>query len=318
MHLLRRYVPPCAVLFAMTVTGCSSSTDPTTSVQQGSGSSTSGGGTGVIRVVASTNVWGAIAAQVGGDHVVVTSFISDPSQDPHSYEANTQNQLAIKNAGLVIENGGGYDDFMDTMVKAAGNSDAPMINAVTISGKTAPAGGDLNEHVWYDLPTVDKVAHQIATTLSALDKSNASTFTANASTFTASLTPLQDQIASIRQKHAGAPVAITEPVPGYLLDAAGLTNKTPEEFSKAIEEGTDLAPAVLQETLNLFSSRQVKALVYNEQTTGVATEAVKKAAADAQIPVVPVTETMPDGKTYTTWMQDQVSALGTALDKSRQ
>ncbi len=290
MRLPRPYLLPGAVLLVVTVTGCSSSSRP---------AATSGESAGVVRVVASTNVWGAIAAQVGGDHVAVTSFISDPSQDPHSYEANTQNQLAVKKADLVIENGGGYDDFMDTMVKAAGNANAPVLNAVAISGKTAPAGGDLNEHVWYDLPTVTKVANQIAVTLSSLDKSNANQFTANASAFAASLTPITDQIASIRQKHPDAPVVITEPVPGYLLDAAGLTNKTPKEFSKAIEEGTDMAPAVLHETLKLFSSKEVQALVYNQQTTGVATEAVKKAASDAQIPVVPVTETMPDGKTYT-------------------
>lgn len=313
MRLPRHYLLPGAVLLVVTVTvtvtGCSSSSRP---------AATSGESDGVVRVVASTNVWGAIAAQVGGDHVAVTSFISDPSQDPHSYEANTQNQLALKKAGLVIENGGGYDDFMDTMVKAAENANAPVLNAVAISGKTAPAGGDLNEHVWYDLPTVTKVANQIAVTLSSLDKSNANQFTANASAFAASLTPITDQIASIRQKHPGAPVVINEPVPGYLLDAAGLTNKTPEEFSKAVEEGTDMAPAVLQETLKLFSSKQVRALVYNEQTTGVATEAVKKAATDAQIPVVPVTETMPDGKTYTIWMQGQVGALAAALDTSQQ
>ncbi len=308
MRLNRPHLLPGAVVLAVavtvTVTGCSGTTSSKSA--------------GIIRVVASTNVWGAIAAQVGGDHVAVTSFISDPSQDPHSYEANTQNQLAVKKADLVIENGGGYDDFMATMVKAAENANAPVLNAVTISGRTAPAGGDLNEHVWYDLPTVTKVANQIAATLSSLDKSNADEFTANASAFAASLTPITDQIASIRQKHAGAPIAITEPVPGYLLDAAGLTNKTPEEFSKAIEEGTDMAPAVLDETLKLFSSKQVQALVYNQQTTGVATEAAKKAASDAQIPVVPVTETMPDGKTYAMWMQNQVGALAVALDTSHQ
>ena len=266
----------------------------------------------VISVVASTNVWGAVASEVGGDHVAVTSFISDPAQDPHSYEANTQNQLAVKQAGLVIENGGGYDDFMDTMLKAAGTS-PKLVNAVAVSGKTASGGGDLNEHVWYDLPTVAKVAQQIANELSSLDAANGPQFTKNANAFVASLTPLTDAVTAIKAKHGGTGVAITEPVPGYLLDAAGLVNKTPDEFSKAIEEGTDVAAAVLNETLNLFSSKQVAALVYNEQTTGAPTEAVKKAATDANIPVVPVTETLPEGGTYTPWMSNQISALSKAL-----
>ena len=58
----------------------------------------------------------------------------------------------------MIENGGGYDDFMDTMLKSAKNPSAAVLNAVDLSGKIAPAGGELNEHVWYDFPTVDTVA----------------------------------------------------------------------------------------------------------------------------------------------------------------
>ena len=108
-------------------------------------------------------------------------------------------------------------------------------------------------------------------------------------------------------------MAITEPVPGYVLDALGAQNRTPEEFSEAIEEGGDVAPAVLQETLDLFSSGQVKALVYNEQTTGAETEQVLQAAQDAGVAVVPVTETLPDGEDYISWMQSNVDAIAGAL-----
>ena len=75
-----------------------------------------------LSVVASTNVWGDVAAQIGGDHVAVTSIISDPSADPHGYEADARNQLALSRAALVIENGGGYDDFVDSMLAAATTS----------------------------------------------------------------------------------------------------------------------------------------------------------------------------------------------------
>lgn len=265
-------------------------------------------------MVASTNVWGGIAATIGGEHVKVSSFISDPSQDPHSYEANTQNVLSIKKAGLVIENGGGYDDFMDTLLKAAANPDTKVVNAVKVSGKTAPVGGDLNEHVWYDMPTVVKVSNAIATSLGAIDQAHAAQYQKNAAEFAASLSPVSDTLARIRSKHSGATVAITEPVPGYLLGAAGLVNKTPLEFSKAVEEGNDIAPAVLQQTLKLFSDHQVDVLVYNEQTTGATTEAVTKAAAAAQVAVVPVTETLPKGQTFEQWMRANADAVAAALD----
>lgn len=142
--------------------GCGNS-----SSDSGSDSSTAQGAasSSKVKVVASTNVYGDITEQIGGDKVDVTSILSDPDQDPHSFEANTQNQLALSKAEVVIENGGGYDDFVDRMLKSSNNSSAELINAVKVSGKAAPEGGELNEHVWYDFPTVSKIADRIAAAL---------------------------------------------------------------------------------------------------------------------------------------------------------
>jgi zinc/manganese transport system substrate-binding protein len=264
-----------------------------------------------IAVVTSTNVWGDIVKQVGGNEVAVTSVISDPSADPHSYEANAQTQLALAKAQLVVENGGGYDDFMINMLAS---SNAKVLDAVQISGNTGGAGGELNEHVWYDFPTVDKIAGQVATELGVIDPSNAATFTANAAALSTRVAGLSAKLDTIRAAHAGAPIAITEPVPLYLTEAAGLVNKTPAEFSEAIEAGTDVAPTVLQDTLALFTGKQVDAFVYNEQTTSPETEQLLAAAKDNSIPAVGVSETLPTGKDYVSWMDSNITALAAALD----
>ncbi len=262
-----------------------------------------------LAVVASTNVWGDVVAQVGGDLVDVTSIISDPSADPHSYEANARTQLAISHAALIVANGGGYDDFVDTMV-AALPTQPPVIHAVDVI-----ATGEENEHVWYDLPGVQKVADTLATQLGALDHDHAATYTANAQAFDDEVGGIEQQVADLKAAHAGAPVAITEPVPLYLLDEAGLVNATPPDFSEAVEEETDVPPAVLAETLALFADHAVDALVYNAQTTGPQTEQVLSAAKDAGIPVVPVTETLPAGTDYVGWMTSNVAAIGDALGR---
>ena len=280
----------------------------------GGGSPTSSGSTsGRIAVVASTNVWGDLARSVGGSTVTVTSIISDPNADPHSYEASAQTELAIAKATLVIENGGGYDDFVATMVKASGTK-ARVLDAVTISGKQ-PVAGQLNEHVWYDFASVDKVVAAIAAALTAADPAQADLFSANASALTGQVAGLQQQLAAVRAAHAGAGVAITEPVPVYLLDGAGLVDKTPAAFSAAIEAQNDVPPAVMQSTLALLTRHDVAALVYNEQAVGPQTSTVLDAATRAGVPVVPVTETLPAGKTYVTWMASNIAALGSALDK---
>ncbi|MEU4998138.1 zinc ABC transporter substrate-binding protein [Streptomyces sp. NPDC021622] len=269
---------------------------------------------GAVPVVASTNVYGDLVEQIGGDKVDVISIISDPAQDPHSYEASTQNQLSLSKAKLVVANGGGYDDFIGRMLRSADNPSVDVIDAVQVSGKAPAEGGEFNEHVWYDVPTVDKLTDQIADALAKAAPADADVFRQNAKAFKEELTSLQAEEAQIKEDHEGAAVAVTEPVPLYMTEASGLRNSTPEDFSEAVEEGDDVSPGVLRETLELFTDRRVEALVYNEQTSGPQTEKVKEAAEDNGVPVVPVTETLPRGEDYVSWMTANVDALKSALD----
>jgi zinc/manganese transport system substrate-binding protein len=286
--------------------GCAAGPDTSGTAGSGPGSS------GPVRVVASTDVYGDIAATIGGDAVDVTSLISNPAQDPHSFQASARNQLAVSRAQVIIENGGGYDDFMGTMTSSA-KTTATILNVVDISGKKADANGDLNEHVWYDLPTIAKFAGRYAAELAKADPSKAATFTANGAAFTAKLATLQAREATLRAKHVGEGVAVTEPVPLYMLNAIGLVNKTPPAFSHAIEDSTDVSPDVLKSTVDLFHNGAVKLLVYNEQTSGAETDKVIAAAKDSHVAVVPVTETLPQGKDYIGWMSANLDHIATAL-----
>ena len=288
------------------MTGCSGSTDDATGTDDGT-----------VQVVASTNVYGDIAAQVGGDLISVTSIIDSPDKDPHEYEADARTQLSLSKADLVIENGGGYDDFVDTMLSASGNTDAVVLNAATISGyEQDPADGEFNEHLWYDFPTVAQVADDIATELSALDPANADTYTSNAAAFVAQVATLQEREAQIKADHGGTGVAVTEPLPLYLLDASGLVNETPDAFSEAIEQGTDVPATVLADVTDLVSNGSIGVLIYNAQTSGAQTDAVVAAADDHNVPVVSFTEILPAGTDYIGWMSANLDALAAALAAS--
>src|SRR6476469_7259993 len=251
---------------ALALSGCGSSAG---------GTGPSGSDTGPVPVVTSTNVWSDVVAQIGGEQVVVTALISDPAADPHSFEPNAQAQLALSKAALVVENGGGYDAYMQTLEQAAKVS-GPVINAVEVSGVEVSGrdagAGELNEHVWYDLPTAAAVATRIAAELITIRPEQAAFLQANLKVFSDQIAGLTARTAEIKAAHDGAPVAITEPVPLYLTEAAGLVNQTPDAFSAAIEEGTDVPPTVMSDTLALFSGKKVVALVYNEQTSSPETE----------------------------------------------
>lgn len=276
--------------------------------------SSAGGADADISVVASTNVYASVAEQlVRGlppGRVAVTAILADPALDPHEYEASARNELAVSRADLLLENGGGYDDFVQTLARAAGVR-PPTIDAVQVSAHRDDA--DLNEHVWYDLPTVGSVAQQVTAFLLAHDRRDAAVLRRNAAEFAAGLRRLESAAARLHGQHEGAGVAITEPVPLYLLRACGLVNRTPPEFSNAIEQGTDASPRVLQATLELFRAHRVQLLVYNEQTAGPQTDEVLAAARSSGVPVVGVTETLPAQLTYLSWMGGILRQISAAL-----
>ena len=262
-------------------------------------------------VVASTDVYGAVASAVGGDTAAVTSLIRSADADPHEYEPTPADTLAVSRATVFVANGGGYDDFATKLYDAASNKPVNVV-VTALSGFETDAP-DFNEHVWYDLPTVKKLADYLATSLGAADQPNANRYLDNAKKFDAQVDGLMTKVAAIKAKHAGTKVAITEPVPGYLLDAAGLVVVTPPEFSEAVEEGTDPPAAVV--TANNATFAEAKVLVENAQTTGPTTTQAEQAATANRVPVVKVTETLPDGVTdYVVWMSGLVDALAAALD----
>ena len=191
-----------AAVVSLAVAGCSTSSTGSPSGSPTSASAASGAG--LVNVVASTNVYGDIVKTIGGPAVAVTSIIDSPDRDPHEYEADARTQLALSKAQLVIENGGGYDDFVDTMLKSAQTKPTVINVAMTSSGLNQhPADGEFNEHLWYDFPTVEKLAAQLVTDLSAAAPGQAATFNSNAKAFTAQLGQLQQDEAAIKAKHAG-------------------------------------------------------------------------------------------------------------------
>ena len=309
---------------------------------------------GQLSVVASTNVYGQIAAEVGGDLVDVASIVSNESQDPHSFEPSARDQLAVSKADLIIENGGGYDAFIDALIESSG-TEAPVVTAVEYSHDwpdnaghaDPPADGTsaddaetdtaetdaaddeadghaaddhdheyvegFNEHVWYDPHTIAHVASAIADELGALSPADAGTFIANAEAFGTEVETLEASLGDIGAAHGGEKVFVTEPVPVYLIEAAGLENATPEPFSEAVEEGQDVAPATLLESLALVQGGDVSVVITNVQTGGAETQEIVDEADGLGIPVIAFSETLPEGEAYISWMQANIEALNTAL-----
>jgi len=267
-----------------------------------------------VQVVAAENFWGNIATQLGGSHVHVTSIITDPSADPHLYESNAKNAAEVSSADVVIVNGLGYDDFMGKLLGGSKNDDRTVITAQTILGVADGA----NPHLWYDIPHVSEVASKITASYITKDPAHKTDYQHNLAAFNQSLQPLLQTIDHIKQQYGGAPVAYTEPVPGYLLNAAGLSVKTPEGFAKSIEDGDDPSPADAAAMDALMTNKSVRVLLYNAQATSPVTEHVKELAKQAGIPVIGITETLPlNQKSYQSWQAAQLKQLQAALAQTQ-
>jgi zinc/manganese transport system substrate-binding protein len=265
----------------------------------------------VAHVVAGENVWGDIAAQVGGTHVVVHSILHDPNADPELYESTPKDAVAVQTANLVIANGGGYDDFMNRLIGASSGKSRAVLSVAHVIG----APPDPNPHFWYDLATARRVADAIAAQLARADPRDAAQFRARAQRFKASLAPIAATLGQIAAADANTPVAYTEPVPQYMVKAARLDDATPTGFARAVEDGNDPGPGDSSAMTRLISGRRIRALLYNAQDVTPVTKDVRAAATKAGIPVVAVTETLPLGLHYQAWQQRQDRALQAALSR---
>jgi zinc/manganese transport system substrate-binding protein len=265
-----------------------------------------------VSVVAAENFYGDIARQIGGSDIGVTSILSDPNADPHLFEPGTSNGLTVATADLVIQNGLGYDAFMQKLENASPSSHRVV---VTISDALGFHGANANPHLWYDVPKLGAIASAIASGLERADPAHAAAYRAGVSRFDASLRPLTHEILQIRTRFAGEPVAYTEPVSGYLIAAAGLRNLAPTSFTRAIENGSEPSPQDVAQMTSLMTRRQVKVLVYNSQVVSPITSRIRAAAAQAGIPAVGMSETMPPRLTFQSWLLGETRSLRKALSR---
>jgi zinc/manganese transport system substrate-binding protein len=243
--------------------------------------------------------------------VAVTSIISDPTADPHQYESDARNAADLADARLVVVNGLGYDDFMAKLLGATHHTGRIVL---TVADVLHVSGAGANPHLWYDIPRISQVARAIESELAAVDPADKAVFANNRAAFDASLTPLLHTIAEIKRKYPGAPVAYTERVPQYLLDAAGLTVETPPGFARAIEDGNEPSPGDAQKMYDLIAQHRIRVLLYNAQATSPVTQHVQDLARTAGIPVVAVTETQPpNAPTFQAWQENQLVEILRAL-----
>jgi zinc/manganese transport system substrate-binding protein len=273
--------------------------------------SASGAKSGVINAVGAENEYADVLSQIGGKYVNVSSILHNPNTDPHTFEASTSVAQEVSQAELIVQNGVGYDGFMNDIESASPNPRRKVIVAQHVLGLPDSTP---NPHLWYSPETMPAVANVMRADLSGLQPSHKAYFEARLQSFDTSLKPWLNAIAAFRAKYSGTPVATTEPVADYLLTAMGMKNVTPFVFQADIMNGVDPSPENITLEKGFFTKHMVKVFGYNEQVVDSLTTSIRQTAQTAKVPVVGVYETMPNpGFNYQSWMLAEVNAIKAAV-----
>ena len=269
---------------------------------------------GMILAVGAENQYASVISQIGGRYVSTVAIMSNPNSDPHSFEASSQVAQTVSSALLIVQNGVGYDGFMNKIESASQSRARKVIDVQRLLGLP---DSTRNPHLWYSPATMPRLAARLVKDLSALRPSHHAYFAANARRFDASLKPWLDALASFSSAHPDTPVATTEPVGDYMLTAAGTRDLTPWNMQADIMNGVDPAPQDVERQTNLLNDHRVKVFLYNQQVTDSLTQSFLKLASQNHVPVVGLYETMPRGYDYQRWMLAEVQALRRAVRTGR-
>jgi zinc/manganese transport system substrate-binding protein len=266
---------------------------------------------GRILAVGAENEYANVIEQIGGRYVQVSAIESNPNTDPHTFEASPSVAETVASAKLIVQNGVGYDTYMNKIESASENGSRQVIDVQKLLGlpESTP-----NPHLWYKPATMPAVASALVAALSKLAPDHAAYFRSKAARFDNSLQPWLAAIAHFKARYPDTPVATTEPVGDYMLEAAGTKNETPFALQADIMNGVDPAPQSVTLQKGLFAGHAVKVFIYNQQVTDSLTDSFLAEAKQNGVPVVGVYETMPTpGYDYQTWMLAEVKALERAV-----
>jgi zinc/manganese transport system substrate-binding protein len=261
-----------------------------------------------IAIVAAENFYGEAAAAIGGDRVQVSSVVMQQGTDPHDYEPTPSVATSVADAGLVIFNGADYDPWMERLVAASTKADRKVIDVASLIGRKA---GD-NPHIWYDPKAMPALANALVETLSAIDPDGKAGYAERRDAYLASLAPIQQRVDQLKAQFTGTPVTATEPVFGYMAEALGFKMQN-DAFQTAIMNETEPSASEVASMQDDIRNGKVKILFYNSQVEDPLTQQLSETAKAVGVPVVGVTETQPEGRTFTDWMLDELNATAKAL-----
>ncbi len=177
MPIMKRLI----LLFLILATAC---TPPASSAD----------GTSGPVILASTTFLADIAQHVAGDRLQVQSLLP-VGIDPHSYQATPADVTRIAKSTVLIVNGLGYEQFMQTLLENAGGQRLVIEASAGLSPrKDAGLEHGVDPHMWLDPNLVVTYVENIRDGLSKADPDGAQIYKSNAERYIAQMKDLDGWI----------------------------------------------------------------------------------------------------------------------------
>ncbi|KAB8292731.1 metal ABC transporter solute-binding protein, Zn/Mn family [Bifidobacterium avesanii] len=310
LHRIVRVAAAVTGVVALSLaSACGSGSGGTASPSQTTDATGTGASSEPISVVASINQWGSLAKQIGGDYVDITSILASSNVEAHDFEAQTADVAKLSKAQVVVANGAGYDAW-------ATKSVTKQTALVTAAGNVGASDGD-NPHLWFSKDARNAVAQDLADTYAKLQPDHRDYFDEQLAKWQEQEKTLEQQMKEFASEHKDATYAATESVAYYLLADLGMKDVTPKGYAQAVANDSEPAPADLSAMQQVLEGQQADVLVNNPQEASDTTNMVTGVAHKSDVPVIDVTEQMPEGyDTLTDWIGALVKTFGDSLGGS--
>lgn len=203
-----------------------------------------------LRVVTSFSILADMTRAVGGTHIELTNMVG-PDSDAHTYETTPDDARAVRKAQLIVENGLGFEPWLDRLVKSS-ESPALVIQAShgVIPRRLEEDGHAIPDpHAWNNLANADLYIGNIARALATLDPANATDYQRNAAAY---LVQAHALLAEAKRMLGSLPadrrsLVTSHDAFGYLGQAYGLALLAPQGLSTEREaSAADVAALIRQ------------------------------------------------------------------------
>ena len=249
-----------------------------------------------VNVFACEPEWAALAQELGGDKVTVTSATT-AMQDPHRIEARPSLIARIRNADLLICSGSELEVGWLPLLFTQGGNDriqpgspgyieaSQYVVRIEIPKVVDRSLGDIhpagNPHIHLDPRNIAKVGEVITSRLSEIDSRNADTYRARAEDFNKRWQQAMDKWRQQAQPLKGMPIVVYHKDMSYFINWAGMR----EAGSLEPKPGIPPTPTHLAELVEQMKRNPAKAVVYSPYNNPGAAQFLSQRA---NIPVVPL------------------------------